>query len=314
MSPSTPAALDRRARLLMLLAPFCWSTSGLFVRSVELRDGWEIVVWRSLGAIAFVLGTLLAMHRGRAARVIVSVGRHGLVASLSLAAQFVLFILALTHTTVANVSALTSTMPLMAALAGALFLGETITARTWVALGVVAVGIGTMFAHSMGGGELLGNVLALCVPCFFALQVTMLKRAHLATDMLPTVMLAALWTVLACSWLAAPFEASGRDVAILLAMGCVQLGAGCLLMTAASRHLPAAEIGLVALLEAILAPTWVWLAMGEKPAPMVLAGGALVLAAVLANEALGAFSRPTAARRDAGRAPREVRFGSRAGE
>jgi len=121
--------------------------------------------------------------------------------------------------------------------------------------------------------------------------VTMLKRAHASANMLPTVMLAALWTVLIGAAVAPPFEASSRDIVMLLIMGCVQLGAGCLLMTAASRHLPASEIGLVALLEAVLAPLWVWLAFGERPAAVTLAGGAIVLTAVLINEALGLAAR-----------------------
>ena len=48
-----------------------------------------------------------------------------------------------------------------------------------------------------------------------------------------------------------PFAATPRDLAVLALMGCVQLGTGCLLATAASRHLSATELGLLALLEPI---------------------------------------------------------------
>jgi drug/metabolite transporter (DMT)-like permease len=72
-------------------------------------------------------------------------------------------------------------------------------------------------------------------------------------------------------------------------MGCVQLGAGCLLATAASKRLSATELGLLALLEPILGPVWVWVLMGEDPGRATLTGGAIVLFAVLANEAFGAW-------------------------
>ena len=72
-------------------------------------------------------------------------------------------------------------------------------------------------------------------------------------------------------------------------MGCVQLGTGCLLATAASRTLSATELGLLALLEPILGPLWVWALLGEHPGPATLAGGALVLSAVVANQALAAW-------------------------
>jgi drug/metabolite transporter (DMT)-like permease len=85
------------------------------------------------------------------------------------------------------------------------------------------------------------------------------------------------------------FSASARDLVVLAVMGCVQLGTGCLLATAASRHLSATEIGLLALLEPILGPVWVWLLMGENPGATTLLGGAIVMGAVLANEAFAAW-------------------------
>jgi len=67
----------------------------------------------------------------------------------------------------------------------------------------------------------------------------------------------------------------------------VQLGAGCLLMTVATRHLPAAQVGLIALLETTLGPLWVWLVFAERPGDATLLGGAIILAALVANEAVG---------------------------
>ena len=68
-----------------------------------------------------------------------------------------------------------------------------------------------------------------------------------------------------------------------------QLGAGCLLATAASRDLSATELGLLALLEPILGPVWVWVLMGENPGTATVAGGAIVMGAVLSNEAFAAW-------------------------
>jgi len=80
-------------------------------------------------------------------------------------------------------------------------------------------------------------------------------------------------------------------VVTLGTMGVAQVGAGCVLMTVASRSLTAGEIGLLALLETILGPIWVWLGIGERPAPLALAGRAIVLGALLANAAAARRSR-----------------------
>jgi drug/metabolite transporter (DMT)-like permease len=76
-------------------------------------------------------------------------------------------------------------------------------------------------------------------------------------------------------------------------MGVVQLGLGLVLYTRASRHLPAAELQLVATAELVLAPLWVWIGVGEAPNAATLVGGAVVVLAILA-QSLDAWARPPA--------------------
>ena len=63
-------------------------------------------------------------------------------------------------------------------------------------------------------------------------------------------------------------------------MGIVQIGCGLVAFTAGSRHLPAADLALLAQTEVVLSPVWAWLVIGEVPAFWTLVGGAMVLAAV----------------------------------
>ncbi|MEP7183889.1 MAG: DMT family transporter, partial [Betaproteobacteria bacterium] len=158
-------------------------------------------------------------------------------------------------------------------------------------------GIVVMFADSLDAGRLAGNLLALGVSFCFAAQVTVLRKFHATVDMLPQVMIAGVTSLVVALALSPPFAATGRDLAVLALMGCVQLGTGCLLATAASKHLSATELGLLALLEPILGPLWVWALMGERPGAAALAGGVVVLTAVIANEAFGVWrgSQPAAA-------------------
>jgi drug/metabolite transporter (DMT)-like permease len=229
------------------------------------------------------------MHRERTLAAVRSVGWPGLLSATFLAGQFFFFIAALTRTTVANTFVLMSVSPLLAAIAGRAFLGERVAARTWVAMAVALAGMVVMFGDAIDAGRLVGNLLAIGVSCLFALNVTVLRSVHATVDMLPTVMLAGLISIVLALPLALPFEATPRDLWILGVMGCVQLGTGCLLMVAASRHLSATELGLLALLEPILGPIWVWVLLGENPGSMALVGGTIVLAAVIANQALAAW-------------------------
>ncbi len=283
------STLHRRALLFMVIAALCWSSGGILVRQLSITNAWEIVFWRSLFMALFVVGVLLVMHGRRMPRAVAAVGIPGLLAGVFLAGTFFFFIASLTRTTVANTFVIMSASPFLAAIAGRLFLREPVPARTWFAMAVASAGIVVMFADSLDAGRLAGNLLALGVSVCFAAQVVVLRKFHASVDMLPQVMLAGLFSLAVALLLSPPFAANGRDLGILALMGCVQLGTGCLLATAASRHLSATEMGLLALLEPITGPLWVWVLMGERPSPLALTGGAIVFGAVIANEAFAAW-------------------------
>jgi len=285
----TPAAARRRAIAMMIVAATCWSSGGFLVRAQSITDPWEIVFWRSTFMVLFVAGVLAAMHRRRTIAAVRAVGWPGLASGAFLACTFFFFIASLTRTTVANTFVLMSVAPFTAAIAGKAFLREAVPARTWIAMAIAFAGIVVMFGDSVDAGRLVGNLLALGVPCFFAAQVTVLRKYHATVDMLPQVMIAGVLSIVVAAPLALPITARAGDLAVLAVMGAIQLGAGCLLATAASRHLTATELGLLGLLEPILGPIWVWALMGEHPGRATLVGGAIVLAAVIANEALGAW-------------------------
>lgn len=284
-----PTSTPNRARgiALMFAAGLCWSLGGIIVRSLTLKETWEIVFWRALFMATF-LGVLLLALRGRGALASVrSIGAAGLISSVCLAAQIYFFILALANTTSANTFVLMSISPLLAALTGMLFLRERVAWHTWIAIAFALGGIVIMFGEGMDSGRWLGNLFALCVPFGYACQILFVRKVQgangKAPDLLPTVFVGALIAMTPALFLGWPLEASGGDVLLLAVMGCVQLGLGCWLMTLAVPHLRAAEMGLLALTETILAPLWVWLGTGEAPGSAALAGGALIVGALAVN-------------------------------
>jgi drug/metabolite transporter (DMT)-like permease len=273
----------------MVVAATCWSSGGYLVRRLSITDPWQIVFWRSSFMALFVTGVLLALHRRTLPARLRAAGWPALVSGTFLAGTFFFYIGSLTRTSVANTNVLMSVSPFLAALAGRVVLGEPVPLRTWLAMAVAFAGIVVMFAPGLGGGAWSGNLLALGVSCCFAAQVTVLRRFHARVDMLPQVLVAGLVSLAAAAAIAPPRLPPAGDLAVLALMGAVQLGTGCLLATAASRRLSATELGLLALLEPILGPVWVWVLMDDRPGAATLAGGAIVLGAVVANEAFAAW-------------------------
>ena len=68
---------------------------------------------------------------------------------------------------------------------------------------------------------------------------------------------------------------------LIVLLGFGQMGLGLAFLTIGARLIPAAEVALITLLEVVLGPLWVWIALSERPSTATLAGGAVVIAAVV---------------------------------
>jgi drug/metabolite transporter (DMT)-like permease len=294
------ALTHRGAIACMVVAAICWSSGGYLVRRLSITDAWQIVFWRSLFMALFVAGVLLALHGRALPQRLRAAGWPAVVSGAFLAGTFFFYIGSLTRTTVANTNVLMSVSPFLAAIAARVLLREAVPLRTWIAMMVAFAGVVTMFSRTLHAGQLTGNLLALGVSCCFAAQIIVLRRFHASVDMLPQVLVAGVLSLALAGAIAAPLPIDARDLAVLALMGALQLGTGCLLATWASRRLSATEMGLLALLEPILGPVWVWVLMSEHPGAATLLGGAIVMGAVIVNEGFAAWrGRASAAGRAA---------------
>lgn len=277
----------RRAIVLMIIAPTLWSIAGVVTRHLEFAGRWEVTFWRSVFAAAFVLAAMLA-GRGRGAwDALRASGGYGLLSGAMWAIMMIAFMLALMTTTTANTLIVNSITPLVTALLARAVLREPIAARTWTAIALAIAGMLWMFGSGFAAGEprhLAGMLIALAVPLAAAVNLVTLKHAGRSVDLVPAVFIGAALSAVLTLPFALPFHASAHDLVLLAGLGCLQLGFPCMLLVRASPHLAAPEIALLALLEVVLGPLWAWLGAGEAPAAATLAGGALVIAALLLNE------------------------------
>jgi len=276
----------------MVGATLCWAMAGMLVRNMDLGDSWEITFWRSLFMTVFIIGVLALQYRGATFQRIRAVGLPGFVAGALWALMYVCFVLALGHTTVANVLVLASVTPFTSALLGRLLLKEHVPGRTLLTMVVALSGIVLMFVESLDGGGLVGNLLALVIPVAFAVNVSILRKMEAHIDMIPTLIVSGLLSMAVTLPLALPLEPTSKDIGLLAIMGVVQLGLGVLLMIQAAPHLAAAEIGLLAVLETLFGTFLTWLVVGERPGALALAGGAVVIAAIVITELLQLRTRP----------------------
>jgi drug/metabolite transporter (DMT)-like permease len=276
----------------MILVTLMWSIAGVVTRRLEAAHSFEVTFWRSAFTV-LALAVLLLGLRGPTAlvRSVRAGGRTLWLSGLCWSVMFTAFMVALTLTSVANVLVTMAIAPLLTALLARVALGHRLAARTWAAIVVAGIGIAWMYAREVSGSDarnLLGTLVALCVPIAAATNWTLIQHSRSArdVDLLPAVLIGATISALVTLPLAMPFAASMHDLALLGLLGVVQLAIPCLMSVAAARHLSAPEASLLALLEVVFGVAWAWLGANEAPAPHVLGGGALVLGALATNEAL----------------------------
>jgi drug/metabolite transporter (DMT)-like permease len=263
--------------LLVASASACWSSGGLLVRMVG-TDPWTTTAWRCVFSAAFLIlvvrltggGNVVAQWRG--------IGWPGFAVAVCLALASTSFILALARTSVANTLILISIGPYVAGLLGWLMLDERVRVRTWVTMVAALAGAVVMVSGSWAAGRIVGDLFAVLMAGAFATG-TVIVRRHPDIQMTPAASLAAALAFLLALPLSSPMSASALDLGLLALFG-AQFGIGFLLFTRGARLIPVAQTALIGMLETVLGPFWVWLALGETPGVATLTGGAVILAAV----------------------------------
>jgi drug/metabolite transporter (DMT)-like permease len=261
----------RSAVLLLVVTSVLWSLGGVLIKSVE---------WPSLAKAgarsafaAMVMWSWLRRPRFTWSPVQVGV-------AVAYVATVALFVVATDRTTAANAIFLQYTAPIYVALLGHWLLGEPARRIDWICIALALGGIALFFGDGLTTAGLAGNLAGLGSGVSFAAMVILMRRQK---DQSPASAL--LLGNLMAAAIGLPFgfghPLPAPQAGILALLGVVQLGLPYILYSLAIRRVKALEAILIATVEPILNPVWVALAQGEVPGPWSMAGGALVLVAVV---------------------------------
>ena len=267
----------RRGRLFVALAAIAWSTAGLFQRELSVGVATQLAgraVFAALGLLAYIGIT----EHGRVLQAFRAIGRGGVAIVVLLAVSSASFLVALNHASVANVLFMQALAPVIAAALGTL-LGEPVSRRTWLAMGIALAGVAVMVGGP-SGASWLGQGLSLLMAVSFAATLV-ITRHRRDVSMAPATCLSQIAVFAAAAPFARPTPVGAKDLTLLATLGICQIGLGFVFLTIGGRLIPAGEVALITLLEIVLGPIWVWAFLSEQPAAATLVGGAIVLVAVL---------------------------------
>lgn len=268
----------RNGRIAMLGAGLAWSTAGLGQHALDATPATD-VAGRALFAFLTLLVIVLLTEGPKALSSLRSLGFDGIVLALCLAISSGTFMLALNYTTVANVLFFMAAAPFLAAVLGRVILSDRISRRTGAAMGIAAAGVAIMVVGSLDAG-VLTVFLPILMTATFAV-VIVITRYRREVSMMPATCLSQGLIVVVVGPFASFGSATASDWRIFVVLGVLQMGFGLTLLTIGARALPPAEVALLAMIEVVLGPLWVWLAYAEQPATATLVGGTVVSVAVI---------------------------------
>jgi drug/metabolite transporter (DMT)-like permease len=263
----------RKAILLLVITAILWSTSGVFIKALT----WQPI--SILAARGLFTSILFLLYMRRLPK---NITRWTLLAAGgSLATQF-LFVTSTKLTTAANSIFLQYTAPLYVVLLGYWLLREKPSRTDWMAMCLIFLGLLLFFGDQLNPEGFYGNILAVLSGVTSAIMMVSF-RAQKNSSPEDSVLIASLviamigfpsvlketWTI--TNWLTIAY------------LGIFQIGLAFILFTKGIKHIPALEANLIATLEPVLNPVWVFLFLGERMGRFALFGGLVVLAGVIVS-------------------------------
>ena len=266
--------------ILIFLGACCLSFGGLIVKSFEGATLWQILFWRSVFFSITVLTFLLFNYKLKFFRSIQRSGIPGLIGGIILSIGYAGYVFAMYNTTVANTNFIIQTQTIFLAIFGYLFLKEKISKLTLSSIVLAFAGVILMVGSSLSPGQMQGNIIAFIMPISFAVLILTVRK-YPDIDMVPLQLVAGIGAMIIGYLLSPKILISYHDIFLGFIAGFFQIGFGFILITIGARSTKSAMVGIIMLTEAVLGPLWAWVFLNENPPLVVLAGGIIVISAVL---------------------------------
>ncbi len=262
--------------LLTAFGVLILSFDALFIRLIDGESG-NILFWRGLCLSVTVAISCKLINPQQA---LFRRDWRFIISTLLFSISSISFVMAINLTSVANVLVIISVQPLFAAFFSWLLLGEKSPLVTWLAIFIALSGIVWVLADSWQGPHLKGDLLALLCGLSLSCKFVM-DRGEKKHSMIPTL--------IGSGIIMAIFGAFNTDSVLLdsqqwlwtFILCLVIVPSAFILITLGPKYIPAAEVGMLMLLETVVGPLWIWLFLAITPNPAALQGGSVVITTLI---------------------------------
>lgn len=254
---------------------------ALLVRMIG-GDVMDVAVWRGMiaGTVTLAGTALFARHLIPSWRELLSWPSLLLIFAQGIGSF--LYLMALGQTSVANTMLLYASSPFLSALLAFAVLKESIGRVTLLCMAAVFGGVVIIASGSLGGGHLWGDLIAFLNAGSAAAYYVILRKTG-AQSLIVSAALGFFATALLAYPFAPHHSFDATQISLVTINATIGLALGCALQMMGPRHLPAAEVSMITMLEIVASPLLVWAVLNEAPGTLTLIGGGVILAALVTH-------------------------------
>ena len=265
---------DNKGNLYIFLAALFWSTGGLGMKFVPFNG---IVVNCLRATFAFLFFAVMR----RSFRI--KINRTIVLGAVCFFATTTMCACANKLTTAANAIVLQYTAPMFVLIMQCIQDRTKPKPREVAVLGTAFFGTVLFFCDQLDPGRMAGNILGVLSGVFFA-AVFIVNRLPGANNEDSNMLGFVISAVFGLPFLlTSDLHFTPTIAAAAIFLGVIQIGLAYYVFTKGIDLTPPVNASLISLLEAILNPFWVFLAMGERPGSFALLGAVFIIGAIAVN-------------------------------
>ena len=265
--------MKNKGNLYILITAFLWSLGAVFIKVIPLNA-------LAINGLRSIIALIFFFIYDRSCKI--KINRYVVSAAICLVLTNSLYVLANKLTTAANAIVLQYSAPIFVLILQSIYTKTKPSKEKLFIILIAFIGMIVFFFDSLGGGALIGNIIAILSGVFFAgvFFINSLEGAS-STD-------ASKLAFLMSFTVSIPFYndlhlLTPLSTASLFALGIFQVGLAYVFFAKGIKLTTAVNSSLISLIEALLNPLWVFIFVGETPSLFALIGGCIVLSAIIFN-------------------------------
>ncbi|MEN6418543.1 MAG: EamA family transporter [Clostridiaceae bacterium] len=263
-----------KGTLAMLAAALLWSMGGIFIK---------LVPWNPLAitGVRGLLGGLIVFAYLRIKKIKFTVNKDTIKIAVALACVCTTFVIANKLTTAANAIVIQYCAPVYVLLYIALVQKKKLKPLDIAVVPITILGVALCFISQIGKGTLAGDLVAVVSGIFFAAMFIASDGVSDETRFNGIMQGQLLTALIGLPVLAATHPAFTTQAVVgILVLGIFQIGIAYVLDGVALKSAPLLTCSLLAVIEPLLNPLWVYLFNGENPGVWSLVGGVIVVGVI----------------------------------